>query len=70
MKNKLVQAIAILGGQTKAAKLLGVTQPAVHYWLEDAVDGIPPQYCPHIEKHTDGKIKTWDLRPDVFERPA
>lgn len=70
MKRKLAQAIRILGGQTKAAKLLKVTQPAVHYWLNESERGLPAEYCATVERATNGKVTAAQLRPDLFGASA
>lgn len=57
------RAVRILGGPVRAAERLGVERyQTVQSWLRHRV---PAEYCPLIERATDGKVRCEDLRPDV-----
>jgi len=60
----IARAVEILGGPTKVALILGVTPQAVCFW-RGGHRRFPAEYCPNIEKATDGVIRCEDLRPDV-----
>lgn len=67
----LKKAVDILGGQNKTARILSVSQPTVHYWLNESENGIPAEYCAKMEEATLGRIKREQLRPDLFgKQPA
>jgi DNA-binding transcriptional regulator YdaS (Cro superfamily) len=68
----LKQAIQIVGGQTAMARVLSrdgrpMVQANVWKWLNSPnPDLMPPaEYCPAIERATNGAVKCEDLRPDV-----
>lgn len=63
MKNKLLEAIEICGGQRKLANKLNVTQQAVSKWLHNVV---PASHVVSIEKATERKVTRYDLRPDLY----
>lgn len=57
------RAIRALGGPVRAAERLGVERyQTVQSWLRNRV---PAEYCPLIERATDGLVRCEDLRPDV-----
>lgn len=65
-------AISILKGQTGLARAISqpnkvITQAHVWGWLNSPNrDQMPPaEYCPAIERATDGLVRCEDLRPDV-----
>lgn len=58
------RAAEILGSQTALADLLGVSKGAVSQW-KDVGRRVPAEYCPLIERATDGKVRCEELRPDV-----
>jgi DNA-binding transcriptional regulator YdaS (Cro superfamily) len=58
------RAAEILGSQTALADLLGVTKGAVSQW-KDPGRRVPAEYCPLIERATEGKVRCEELRPDV-----
>lgn len=68
MTDALTRAIAIVGGQTQLARLLGVKQANVWHWLNKA-DRVPGEYVIAIEKATGGEITRHDLRPDLYPDP-
>lgn len=53
-----------LGSQTALADLCGVSKGAVSQWKELG-RRVPAEYCPLIERATDGEVRCEDLRPDV-----
>jgi len=59
----LIQAYAAVGSQSKLARAIGVVPQVVHNWQRRGK--VPAEYCPAIEKATDGAIRCEDLRPDV-----
>lgn len=65
MTEALTKAIAIVGGQTQLARLLGVKQANVWHWLNKAVH-VPGEYVLAIEKATGGEVTRHQLRPDLY----
>ena len=65
-KNPLLEAISIAGSQAKLARLAGVNQQDISYWLRKARKGIPLERVPAIENATGGRVTRYDLRPDFF----
>lgn len=59
----LKSAIERVGSQSRLASILGVTPQGVHNWV--LRNRVPADYCPAIEKATDGAVRCEDLRPDV-----
>jgi len=57
---KLIEA---RGGLTALANELETTKAVVYMWRER--DNVPPEYCPRIEKLTDGKFRCEDLNSQV-----
>ncbi|WP_421655067.1 transcriptional regulator [Microbulbifer harenosus] len=53
------------GTQTKAAKAIGVSQPAIS-WLLRGKQGINPLNAIKAEEATGGAVTRCELRPDVF----
>lgn len=62
--DSIERAAEILGSQSALADLCGVSKGAVSQW-KDADRQVPAEYCPLIERATDGKVRCEDLRPDV-----
>ncbi|MCL2656846.1 MAG: helix-turn-helix domain-containing protein [Betaproteobacteria bacterium] len=60
----IVNAIALLGGPSKAAATLNVTIQAVCFW-RDGKRRLPAERCPAIERATGGAVTCEELRPDV-----
>ncbi len=56
----LVKAIAIVGTQSALARRLGKTQPHIAKWLRSK-HGVPAEYCPAIERLTNGKVRCEEL---------
>lgn len=64
MGHPLQLAIDVAGSMTALATHLGITKAAVHQW---GLPGrrVPAEYCPLIEKLTDGALICETIRPDV-----
>jgi DNA-binding transcriptional regulator YdaS (Cro superfamily) len=58
----LVHAVDKLGGQTAAARKLGVTQQAVQYWIKTG--RVPPLRVLALEAASGVSRKA--LRPDIY----
>ena len=57
------KAIRLLGGPVRAAERLGVERyQTVQSWLRHR---IPAEYCPLIERETEGAVRCEALRPDI-----
>ena len=67
IKPYLLQAVEIVGGVGELANLSGIHQTSISQWLYTDRQ-IPAQHVKQIVKATDGKIKNWQLRPDIFEK--
>ena len=70
----LARAVQIVGSQTAAATVVGVTQQ----YVSDVLRGLrrkgvcPAEWCVPLEEATAAKGETiwrWELRPDLFTRP-
>ena len=69
MIKNLQKAVDIAGGQTRLAKLIGVSQPRLWNWLNrDLV--VPAEYVHPICSAVDNKVKPIELRPDIFGNKA
>ncbi len=66
-KPHLVRAIEIVGGIGKLANLIELDQTNISKWLYTERK-IPAHHVKLIVKATNGKVKAWQLRPDVFEK--
>lgn len=63
IKTPIKQAIAIAGGMTALARVLNVkSHTTVYQWC---MTRVPAEYCPQIERITNGLVRCEDLRPDV-----
>lgn len=65
-RNALKRAIKIMGTQLLLAQGCGVTQSRISLWLRSGI--IPPAHVLKIERLTKGKVKCWELRPDLYPR--
>lgn len=61
-KTPIQRAIEKMGGQSAAAKTLGITPPTVNQWVKGERP-VPPKHCPQIEKHSG--VKCEEICPDV-----
>ncbi len=57
------RAISLMGGQKRLGAAIGVVPQVVNNWLRRG--NVPAEYCPRIERATDGAVRCEDLRPDV-----
>jgi len=51
--------------QAEAAKLINVSQPAIHKWMTGKCRP-SPKNAVVIERATEGQVTRYQLRPDVF----
>lgn len=58
-------AIELIGSQKEVAKLCGIKQSSVSNWLRRSKK-IPSRHVLTIERATEGKVKRWQLRPDLY----
>lgn len=64
-KNKAVgKAVEILGSQMELARICGVRQQTVSYWLNTG--RVPPKRVIQIERSTNRVVKRHELRPDIY----
>lgn len=68
MKCSIEKSVQILGGQSALARLIGVSQPAVHKWRKTGI--VPVRRAISIARATGWEITPHDLRPDVFPNPT
>ena len=61
--NPLLTAINLLGGLTATGAHLGVSKGVVFQWK--ARGKVPAEYCPSIERLTNGKVKCEQLNDKV-----
>lgn len=59
----LERAIAIAGGVSRLAELLGCNQPVISNWR---LRGVPAARCGAIERATNGMVTRAELRPEIF----
>ncbi len=59
----LTKAQEILGSQTALARAVGLVPQVVNNWHRRG--RVPADYCPKIERATNGAVRCEDLRPDV-----
>lgn len=60
----LNKAAKILGSKYQIAKQLGIPNPNVYQWFKGKK--IPYKHVLTLEKLTEGRVKRWELRPDVY----
>lgn len=65
----LSRAIEKLGGQSALARACGVKQGHVWHWLNKS-RSVPGDYVLTIEAATGGAVTRYELRPDIFGKPA
>lgn len=63
MKHSLIRATTFMGSQKALADAIGVSSKTVWAWLNR--EAVPAEYCPAIERATNGAVRCEDLRPDV-----
>ena len=54
-------AIELAGSRAALARITGVSKPAAYKWTR-----IPAQHCRRLEKHFDGALTRYEMRPDIF----
>lgn len=54
--------IKAAGGPAAVARWFGIKAPSVTQWRRN---GIPPDRCPHIEAHTEGRVPCEQQRADL-----
>ena len=65
LQTPLQRAVALSGGQSALARLIGTKQGNVWYWLNVA-KRLPADYVLPIERATAGVVTRHDLRPDLY----
>ncbi len=66
-QKSLVKAVEIAGGQHGLARICGVKQPHVSWWLHRSADKVlPAEYVLRVEKALKGVISRYELRPDIY----
>jgi len=65
----LIKAVEIVGGQSAMARLCGVKQGHVWFWLNKRKGKLPAELALLIEHVTHGAVTRHDLRPDIFPPP-
>lgn len=58
----LDKAISLSGGLANLARQLGVSKAVVWNWTQR---GVPPQFCPEIERLTNRQVKCEELNSKV-----
>ena len=61
----LKKAVAISGGQAALARLLGLKQQHISWWINKS-KRVPAEHVIAIERAVGGAVTRHDLRPDVF----
>lgn len=59
----LRRAVEAIGGQAALARLLDLSQPAVHYWLSKG-QPLPAEHVLTVERETG--VSRHELRPDIY----
>lgn len=62
----LREAIKIVGTANKLALLLGISPTSVKQWIQSGKHCVNAKYVIAIEKLTEGKVKRYDLRCDIY----
>ena len=62
--NPIQKAIFMIGGPSKAARVMKVSPQAVCFW-RDGLRQVPAERCPEIERATNGLVTCEELRPDL-----
>lgn len=64
----IARACRLAGGQTAMALALGVSVQAVNKWMKKGSP--PPERVLSIEKLVLGQVTRYQLRPDIYGKPA
>lgn len=59
----LKRAIDLAGSQKSLAEQIGVQPQLVWAWIDRG--NVPADYCPDIERATNGAVRCEELRPDI-----
>ena len=65
--NPIKTAIFMIGGPSKAARVMKVSPQAICFW-RDGIRQLPAERCPQIEMATNGLVTCEELRPDLTEQ--
>lgn len=60
----IAKVIDLMGGARNAAKMFGVSVPAVYLW-KSGQRTFPAELCPIAERETGGIVRCEEMRPDV-----
>lgn len=63
MNEAIQRAVEIVGSQKRLAEACGVSQPAVHKWLNGGL--VSPEKVIAIVNATNGVVKAHQIRPDL-----
>jgi DNA-binding transcriptional regulator YdaS (Cro superfamily) len=61
---KIMDACRSAGGQAALARLIGASPAFVYQWTTGRRP-VPAEFCPKIERATQGQVRCEDLRPDI-----
>lgn len=64
----IARACRLAGGQTAMADEIGVSVQAVNKWMKKGKP--PPERVLAIEKLVRGQVTRYELRPDIYGKPA
>ena len=59
----ILKAAEIIGSQVALAAMLGTSKQNISSWIRNS--RIPAEYCPDIERITNGQVSCEELRPDI-----
>ncbi len=59
----ILKAAEIIGSQVALASMLGTSKQNISSWIRNS--RIPAEYCPDIERLTNGQVSCEELRPDI-----
>ncbi len=62
------RAIELAGSETKLGEACGVSQTAI--WKAKRAGRVSAELANAIDKATSGAVPRWELRPDLWSRPA
>ena len=65
----LEKAVEIAGGQSALGRKIGRDQKAIWAWL-NTTQKVPAEDVLKIEAALENKITRFDLRPDIYPKPA
>ena len=62
----LEEAVNIVGNTNRLAKALGISSPIIKQWKASGKYGVNAKYVIPIEKLTEGQVKRYELRCDLY----